>query len=106
MEQEANITIGSIYQAVKNKKEKKSIAIKSEFISFVGRLLDRKLVDRRNAFYIILHTEVTQGNKDVQVDECFQPMLRRIEQDPQLSKIVSRYRRMFDINLRKAKYRG
>jgi hypothetical protein len=98
MEREANIALGSQYYRYVYRRNGERL--EERFVGFVGELSESpSLIDRRNAFHIIRHTEKTEGRRGVRVRDVFQPALRKLASDVDLVKQLDDFREMFRVNL-------
>lgn len=93
-EREANIAIGALFR----------YDSKEGFIKFVTELAASPSEhDRRNAFYILRHSEHISDERPIPIlDERFQPLLEKLFLDPALDRVLQSrtYYDLFRYNLR------
>lgn len=77
MRKSAQIELGAIYR-------RRGKAGREAFVRFVERLVQGDLHARTSAIYVIKHTEVTGGQREVRVDRVFHAFLTQLGNDPEL----------------------
>jgi len=94
MRQEANLALGTWYRNKAWGEERKF------YIELTKKLANSSdPEDRRRAFFLIRHTELTKGRRGVRVERAFHPLLRTLFMDPELQKITESYYEDFQVNL-------
>lgn len=93
MHREANFALGDWYRMHRREGAE-------DYVNLIRSLVyNGDFKDREIAFYLIRHSEATHGEKGVIVDGEFAPMLEKIFLDPKLKSVVSRFERLFRLNL-------
>jgi hypothetical protein len=95
MRQEANAALGSWYRTKASMEEKRG------YIALINQLAENSnLQVKESAFFLIRHTEVTEGRKGVLVDEVFHSVYRKLCLDPELQKLRASYSADFQANVK------
>jgi hypothetical protein len=94
MHREANFALGDWYRI--GYSEDKA----EQYINLIRDLTDKgDFREREIAFYLIRHSEATHGQRGLEVEPVFAPMLEKIFLDPKLDRTVKRFYELFRLNL-------
>ena len=95
MEREANIALGRWYRTSWDEESRNLFLQKLEELTSSP---DRR--DRNQAFHLIRHTQPTDGENEVFLNEHFHPLLEAIFLDPDLQRTVELFKKDFKANLK------